>query len=108
MQWVKRYLFFHGMRHPKDKGKPEIETPLTALAAKFPNAPKKGDWHRCRFFHRSGAVRRAVKMVAASDWGDEGWSKTAMSGLRQATLPVLSRIRQTGFGALEDSMNTVS
>ena len=108
MQWVKRYIFFHGMRHPKDKGKPEIETLLMALATKFPNAPKKRDWLRCRFFHRSGAVRQAVKLVAASDWGDEGWSETVMSGLRQAALPVLFRIRQTGLRALEDSMNTVS
>jgi integron integrase len=32
VQWVKRYLFFHGMRHPKEMGKPEVESFLTALA----------------------------------------------------------------------------
>jgi len=32
VQWVKRYLFFHGMRHPKEMGKPEVEAFLTALA----------------------------------------------------------------------------
>ena len=32
VQWVKRYIFFHGMRHPKEMGKPEVEAFLTALA----------------------------------------------------------------------------
>jgi len=32
VQWVKRYLFFHGMRHPKEMGKPDVEAFLTALA----------------------------------------------------------------------------
>ncbi len=32
VQWVKRYLFYHGMRHPKEMGKPEVEAFLTALA----------------------------------------------------------------------------
>ncbi len=25
VQWVKRYLVFHGMRHPNEMGKPEVE-----------------------------------------------------------------------------------
>ena len=32
VQWVKRYLFFHGMRHPNEMGKPEVEAFLTSLA----------------------------------------------------------------------------
>jgi integron integrase len=32
VQWAKRYLFFHGMRHPAEMGKSEIEAFLTALA----------------------------------------------------------------------------
>ncbi len=32
VQWVKRYLYFHGMRHPKEMGKAEVEAFLTALA----------------------------------------------------------------------------
>jgi site-specific recombinase XerD len=32
VQWTKRYLFFHGMRHPAEMGKSEIEAFLTALA----------------------------------------------------------------------------
>jgi len=32
VQWTKRYLFFHGMRHPAEMGRPEVESFLTALA----------------------------------------------------------------------------
>ena len=31
-QWIKRFIFFHGKRHPKDMGAPEIEAFLSALA----------------------------------------------------------------------------
>jgi len=32
VQWVKRYPLFHGMHHPNEMGKTEIEAFLTALA----------------------------------------------------------------------------
>lgn len=32
MYWIKRYILFHGKRHPKDMGPVEIEAFLTALA----------------------------------------------------------------------------
>lgn len=32
VQWVKRYIFFHGKRHPAETGKTEIEAFLTSLA----------------------------------------------------------------------------
>ena len=32
LQWVKRYIFFHGKRHPADMGKAEVEAFLTSLA----------------------------------------------------------------------------
>ena len=30
--WVKRFIFFHGKRHPLEMGEPEIKQLLTALA----------------------------------------------------------------------------
>ena len=30
--WIKRYIIFHGKRHPSEMGKPELETFLTSLA----------------------------------------------------------------------------
>jgi integron integrase len=32
LQWVKRYILFHGKRHPKSMGKAEVEAFLTSLA----------------------------------------------------------------------------
>ena len=32
--WIKRYIHFHGKRHPKEMGKAQIEAFLTALAVK--------------------------------------------------------------------------
>lgn len=32
MQWVKRFVLFHGKRHPRDLGAPEVEAFLTHLA----------------------------------------------------------------------------
>ncbi len=32
VHWIKRYIFFHNKRHPKDMGKMEIEQFLTWLA----------------------------------------------------------------------------
>jgi integron integrase len=33
LQWIKRFIFFHGKRHPKDMGEAEVEAFLTHLAA---------------------------------------------------------------------------
>jgi hypothetical protein len=32
VQWVRRYIIFHGKRHPADMGKGELESFLTSLA----------------------------------------------------------------------------
>jgi len=32
VSWIKRYILFHGKKHPKDMGRPEIEAFLTDLA----------------------------------------------------------------------------
>ena len=32
LSWMKRYILFHGKRHPKDMGQNEIESFLTHLA----------------------------------------------------------------------------
>jgi integron integrase len=33
LQWIKRFILFHGKRHPKEMGEPEVEAFLTHLAA---------------------------------------------------------------------------
>jgi site-specific recombinase XerD len=32
VQWIKRYILFHGKRHPREMGKAEVEAFLTSLA----------------------------------------------------------------------------
>jgi len=32
VHWVKRYILFHGKRHPREMGKPEVEAFLTDAA----------------------------------------------------------------------------
>ncbi len=34
VSWIKRYIYFHNMKHPKDMGEKEIEEFLTDLAAR--------------------------------------------------------------------------
>lgn len=34
VQWIKRFILFHGKRHPREMGAPEVETFLTDLAVK--------------------------------------------------------------------------
>ena len=33
LQWIKRFIFSHGKRHPKAMGEPEVQAFLTHLAA---------------------------------------------------------------------------
>lgn len=35
LEWIKRFIFFHQKRHPKDMGEPEVRAFLTHLAVKF-------------------------------------------------------------------------
>jgi integron integrase len=39
VHWVKRYIFFHGKRHPAEMGAPEVTAFLTALAVQGKVAP---------------------------------------------------------------------
>ena len=34
VDWIKRFIWFHDKRHPKDMGAPEVEAFLTHLAVK--------------------------------------------------------------------------
>lgn len=34
VHWVKRYIYFHNVRHPKEMAEPEINAFLTSLAVK--------------------------------------------------------------------------
>src|SRR6267378_6031469 len=48
LQWLRRYLVFHGRRHPRHLGAPEVEQFLTHLAVHRKSAPPR----RTRPFRR--------------------------------------------------------
>jgi len=39
IHWIKRYIFFHGKRHPVEMGAPEVTTFLTSLAVHDKSRP---------------------------------------------------------------------
>jgi len=39
VNWIKRYIFFHGIRHPAEMGAPEVQAFLTHLAVDQNVAP---------------------------------------------------------------------
>lgn len=45
VQWIRRYIYFHNKRHPKDMGVPEIEAFLTHLAVQANVASSTGLFH---------------------------------------------------------------
>lgn len=48
VQWVKRYIIFHGKRHPAEMGKAELESFLTSLAVE-----RNVSMSRCFWVRRS-------------------------------------------------------
>ena len=62
VSWIKRYIFFHHLRHPNEMGKDEIEQFLTFLAVQkkvsryfthfqtFLRNTSFASWHRLTFY----------------------------------------------------------
>ena len=45
LDWIKRYIFFHDKRHPKDMGEPEVRAFLTHLAAHLKVAASRNNFN---------------------------------------------------------------
>jgi len=45
LHWIRRFILFHGKRHPKDMGAAEVEAFLTHLAAQAARIPKRVSPH---------------------------------------------------------------
>ena len=64
--WIKRYIFFHGKRHPAEMGAPEVSQFLTSLAvqanvAASPTAQRRSN--RARRFARIALIPYTVLML---------------------------------------------
>ena len=48
VDWVKRFIRFHGLRHPREMGGVEIASILSHLAVEYNVAERGGTWWRAR------------------------------------------------------------
>jgi hypothetical protein len=77
LQWMRRYVKFHGGRHPRDMGPAEVEAFLThlAVAAKVgastqnqalqaPISPQQKPWRPCRLNVRVRARSRLSRYTS--------------------------------------------
>ncbi len=99
-QWVKRFIFFHGKRHPEEMGRAEVEAFLTYLAVerKVAAATQNQAINVLVFFYREiikreigtleDVVRPSGDGVAAS--GQNGRSRRRSS--QTGELPYLSSL----------------
>lgn len=57
VHWIKRYILFHGKRHPREMGKAEVEAFLTSLAV---------ERNGCGFYPEPGVVGHSVLVPGGS------------------------------------------
>ena len=83
--WVVRFVKFHGMRHPKDMGGPEINRFLTNLACEGNVAASAQNQALC-------ALVFLYKHVLRKDPGDFG---EIVHAKRPARMPVVLSVEET-------------
>jgi hypothetical protein len=44
LQWIRRFIFFHGKQHPREMGGPQVETFLSHLATEIKRASVTFPW----------------------------------------------------------------
>ena len=65
VHWIRRYIFFHGVRHPAEMGKPELTAFLSHLAV----APPARQLHLGRVRdYVNNPVRSAERNLVAVRW----------------------------------------
>lgn len=77
--WVKRFIFFHGRRHPKEMGAKEVGDFLTALAVK----------NRVSASTQNQALAALLFLYKAVLGQDPGWIEDVVRARRPRRLPVV-------------------
>jgi integron integrase len=77
--WIKRFILFHGKRHPAEMGKPEIEQFLTALAVK----------RRVAASTQNQALAGILFLYKGVLGKDPGWLDDVVRAKRAQRLPVV-------------------
>jgi integron integrase len=96
--WIRRFILFHGKRHPAEMGKGEIETFLTALAVQ----------RRVAASTQNQALAAILFLYKEVLGGDPGWLDDVVRAKRPQRLPVvLSRTEVEVLLAALDGVNWV-
>src|SRR5437867_13321663 len=48
--WIRRFILFHGKRHPLHMGAPDVEAFLTHLSSTMTSPPRRRTWREARYF----------------------------------------------------------
>ena len=93
VRWIKRFILFHGKRHPVEMGKPEIEQFLTALAVK----------RRVAASTQNQALAGILFLYKEVLGTDPGWLEDIVRAKRAQRLPVVLTHREVDalLGALD-------
>lgn len=83
--WIRRYIFFHGKRHPAEMGKREIEQFLTALAVE----------RKVSASTQSQALAALLFLYQKVLSADPGWMEDIIRAKRPQRLPVVLTLRET-------------
>jgi Phage integrase, N-terminal SAM-like domain len=80
--WIKRYIFFHGKRHPDVMGSTEIGRFLTSLAVrdKVSASTQNQAFSALLFLYRLCAATHKRNYVAAPAMWHSGWSLLSVAG----------------------------
>ena len=83
--WIKRFILFHGKRHPAEMGKPEIEQFLTALAVK----------HNVAASTQNQALAALLFLYKDVLEVDPGWLDDVVRAKRPQRLPTVLTRKET-------------
>lgn len=91
VHWIRRYVFFHGKRHPADMGAPEVSAFLTALAVE----------HRVSASTQNQALSALLFLYRAVLGVDLPWLDEVVRAKRPQPLPVVLT-RQKVYAVLRE------
>jgi len=68
LHWVRRYIYFHGRRHPREMGGPEVEAFLSHLATKGRVSPSTQNPARVPVVLTENEVRALLAQLDGTRW----------------------------------------
>jgi hypothetical protein len=98
LYWLKRYIFFHHKRHPRDLGVPEIEAFLTHLAVKeMVSASTQNQAFNAKYFCHQGGKKEKHSNCADSGGSFQVVNLNERHGAAYGATPVRQRPQSDGM-----------